>query len=83
MKKLLLISCLMLLVGCEATRRDVERSKLERDQRIQNYLNSTSGLQDCKFYNVPNSSISIIRCPNSSTTTTISGKFPTNVTVVE
>lgn len=77
MKKLFITAmCTFALVGCKPEHRDITE-----DYKFPN------GLSDCKAYwlkDATGSSMTVIRCPNSSVTTNYKqGKYDKTVTVVE
>lgn len=77
MNKIALAIAVLILAGC---------SKPPSEWEVQNPLDlqTVPGLQDCSYHKVFTGSIhlNIIRCPNSSVSTTTSGKNPINTTTV-
>lgn len=75
MKNLILV-LLLLLVGCERTTKDATT----------NFILPT-GMEDCKVYSMSNGRgiyITVVRCPNSSTSTSYScGKTTCNASVID
>ena len=78
MRQTLILTVLatLLLTGCEQGLHDVKD------------LKKVPGLEDCTYYSLTpggsTSSIQVVRCPNSSTTTTYaSGKTKRNVVVID
>lgn len=73
MKKIILVS-LLLMVGCEA-----------KTTEKRNFI-LPEGMEDCKIYDMHNGSyaITVVRCPNSSTSTSYScGKTTCNASVID
>lgn len=74
----LVLAIVATLLGCSKTTKDVTQS-----------FTLPPGLSDCKVHHMRGDSdadylrIIVVRCPNSSTTTTTSGKNPISTTVVE
>lgn len=74
----LVLAIVATLLGCSKTTKDVTQS-----------FTLPPGLADCKVHHMRGDSdadylrIIVVRCPNSSTTTTTSGKNPISTTVVE
>ena len=84
MKKLLVISIsifTLLLVGCDNPR------EVKKD-RYSIALENSKGLEDCKDFRLNHNdgtgSITVIRCPNSSTTTEyLEGKYTETTVVID
>lgn len=74
MKLLIVILGVIMLTGCEPSYKDYTES----------FTNLPEGLKDCKFYGVSNtdSSLDIVRCPNSTVSTTYKSGKTTVTTVV-
>lgn len=75
MKKLILILSLLVVSACTPV-----TSSSDGD------FQKPTELQDCKFFNMRNSSGNVyvvVRCPNSATTTTSNGKHKKRVIVVD
>ena len=74
MKKIILVS-LLLLTGCEA-----------KTTEKRNFI-LPGGMEDCKVYSMSNGRgiyITVVRCPNSSTSTSYScGKTTCNASVID
>lgn len=74
----LVLAIVATLLGCSKTTKDVTQS-----------FTLPPGLADCKVHHMRGDldadylRIIVVRCPNSSTTTTTSGKHPISTTVVE
>ena len=66
-----------LLTGCEPSYKDYTES----------FTNLPEGLKDCKIYGIQNGnymSLSVVRCPNSTVSTTYkSGKTTTTTVVID
>ena len=75
MKLLMVILGVVMLTGCEPSYKE----------KTQNFTQLPVELKDCKFYGVRSntgSSLNIVRCPNSQTSTTYSVGKSTATTVV-
>lgn len=73
MKKVLLALAVVVLAGCNSAEQVYPKVK-------------PHGLKDCEFYSmyISGSHMSVVRCPNSSTTTTHrSGKTERSVAVID
>ena len=75
MKKFLLLASLVLLSACTPTTNSIDGDFVKPSQ-----------LQDCQFYRMRDTSgvsYVVVRCPNSSTSTTTSGKNKRTVVVID
>jgi hypothetical protein len=76
MKKILIALSVVILMGCDPSARSVDK----------NYSVRPKHLQDCTFDYLMNDSgggITVVRCPNSSTTSKDSYKGASTVTTIE
>ena len=77
MKLLMVVLGVVILTGCEP----------KYEENTQNFTLLLNELKDCKFYGVRSntgSSLNIVRCPNSTTSTTYkSGKTTTTTVVID
>lgn len=77
MKLLIVILGVIMLTGCEPSYKDYTKS----------FTNLPEGLKDCKIYGIQNGnsmSLSVVRCPNSTVSTTYkSGKTTTTTVVID
>lgn len=77
MKLLMVIFGVIMLTGCEPS----------YEEKTQNFNLLPDELKDCKFYRVrgnTGSSLNIVRCPNSTVSTTYkSGKTTTTTVVID
>ncbi len=77
MKLLMVILCVIMVTGCEPS----------YEEKIQNFTILPAELKDCKFYGVRSntgSSLNIVRCPNSTVSTTYkSGKTTLTAVVID
>lgn len=77
MKLLMVIIGVVMLTGCEPS----------YEEKTQNFTLLPNELKDCKFYGVRSntgSSLNIVRCPNSTVSTTYkSGKTTTTTVVID
>lgn len=74
MKKFVIIALSLLFASCGKETREISG----------NY-SIPKGLSDCEFYSMKNDMniITVVRCPNSSTSTTTSGKYSQTSVVIE
>ena len=77
MKLLMIIIGVIMLTGCEPS----------YEEKTQNFTQLPVELKDCKFYYVSSntgSNLNIVRCPNSTVSTTYkSGKTTTTTVVID
>ena len=77
MKLLMVVIGVIMLTGCEPS----------YEEKTQNFTILPDELKDCKFYGVRSntgSNLNIVRCPNSTTSTTYkSGKTTTTTVVID
>lgn len=75
MKKFVFIALSLLFSSCSSETLDISRK-----------YDIPKDLNDCSFYLMRNNeggAITVVRCPNSSTSTTTSGKYSRTVSTVE
>ena len=75
MKLLRVVLSVVILTGCEPSYKDYTES----------FTNLPEGLKDCKIYGIQNGnsmSLSVVRCPNSTVSTTYKSGKTTATTVV-
>lgn len=84
MKKILLVLCMFMVVGCNDAKIEYERGTQTVDITSKYLL--PPEMKDCKVYrlypgNYGNEVLNIIKCPSGNTTTSTGGKYKKFVSV--